>query len=109
MSCLAGSSHYSVALLEARLLVCIPGGLASFHPGSSPWPVTAAMQSRCLPRSEAARQQAGRFVFLRWARCFLKNNQTEIKEIKVSAGKSRLWQRRRIEPHALQWPRTNLV
>jgi len=38
MSCLAGSSHYSVALLEARLLVCIPGGLASFHPGSSPWP-----------------------------------------------------------------------
>ena len=26
------------------------------------------MQSRCLPRSEAARQQAGRFVFLRWAR-----------------------------------------
>jgi hypothetical protein len=34
---------------------------------------------------------------------------TEIKEIKVSAGKSRLWQRRRIEPHVLQWPRTNLV
>ena len=68
MSCLAGSSHYSVALLEARLLVCIPGGLASFHPGSSPGPVTAAMQSPCLPRSEAARQRAGRFVFLRWAR-----------------------------------------